>query len=245
MKGKNMFNNKEPLYIQVANDIRMNIITQKWPAGFKLPTEKTLCEIYHVSRITVRRSIDELIRENLIERKKSKGAYVKTFTEPKYEFYTLVKSFNREMIEIGEKPITKVLDLDVVTADHEIANYLKIKPGEKVIRLNRLRGKKDKYFAYFETYLSYNAKLFESLINYEDSLYEKLKEHNINLVNNREIVEALLPVKSLCTLLNINKSTPILKRTRFCEDPVKDFNEYTKCYYIGTEYKYYVDFYKK
>lgn len=240
-----MFNNKEPLYIQVANDIRMNIIMQKWSEGFKLPSEKILCELYRVSRVTIRLAIEELIRENLLVRKKHKGVYVKEYDEPKTESYTIMKGFKREMIEIGEKPITKVLTLDIISADHEIANFLDIKAGEKVIKLIRLRGKDNKFFAYFETYLNLNIEIFNKLKGYDGSLYEMLENHKINLVNNREIIEATLPIKDLCNLLKINKSTPVLKRTRFCADPINKFNEYTLCYYIGTEYKYYLDFYQK
>ena len=61
-----------PLYAQIADDMRLNIQTEKWPEGERIPTKMELCDIYHVSRITIRKAIDELMKENLLLRIRSK-----------------------------------------------------------------------------------------------------------------------------------------------------------------------------
>ena len=66
-----------PYYLQIADDMRSNIQIEKWKEGEKIPTELQLCDIYHVSRITVRKAIDELVKDNLLDRKRAKGTFVK------------------------------------------------------------------------------------------------------------------------------------------------------------------------
>ncbi|MBC8845373.1 GntR family transcriptional regulator, partial [Escherichia coli] len=66
-----------PLYAQIADDLREKIQTEVWQTGDKIPPELDLCELYNVSRITVRKAIDELVRENLLYRERAKGTFVR------------------------------------------------------------------------------------------------------------------------------------------------------------------------
>ncbi|NLB89669.1 MAG: UTRA domain-containing protein [Clostridiales bacterium] len=65
-----------PLYEQLANHLRTDIALGKYLPGKRLPTEADLCDIYNVSRITVRRATKELIEEELLEAKQGKGVFV-------------------------------------------------------------------------------------------------------------------------------------------------------------------------
>ena len=48
------------LYNQLKSKIREKIETGEWAEGQKIPTEKELCEMFNVSRITARKAIDDL-----------------------------------------------------------------------------------------------------------------------------------------------------------------------------------------
>lgn len=65
-----------PLYDQLAGDIREKIRTKVYAPGDQIPTEKVLCEKYGISRITVRRALDELVNDGYLERRQGKGTYV-------------------------------------------------------------------------------------------------------------------------------------------------------------------------
>lgn len=236
-------NNKNlPLYIQVANKMRDNIRIGKWERGKQIPTEYQLCDIYHVSRITIRSAIEELVKENLLVKRKPVGTFVTEVQETEKDMYTVVKSFTREMEELGIKAETKKVTVDKSYADANIASFLKINIGAPIVILKRLRGEKTNTFAYFITYFKYDEKFSLKNIDYKGSFYNYLNSLGISITNNHEIVEAVLPNREVALELNISKNTPVLKRTRFTNDINNNFYEYTECYYIGSDYRYYLDF---
>lgn len=236
-----MKNTSIPLYVQVAEDLLDNIRIGKWKEGDKIPTEVDLCSIYDVSRITIRKAIDELVKEGLLYRKRGKGTFVTDFNEESDNF-TIVRGFTEEMKELGEKARTMQAKIDVIKADKRLAMYLNTEIGEKVIVLKRIRGDSKEAFNYSVTYLTYNEEFSLDSSDYYGSLYAYLREHNIHIKEDKEIVEAILPNYEVRQALNIGKNEPVLKRTRFTSCKKKNFYEYTVCYYIGKSYKYYLVF---
>lgn len=65
-----------PLYHQVAIAIRAEIRSGAYPRGEKIPSERELCDIHSVSRITTIRALKELVREGLLERRVGQGTFV-------------------------------------------------------------------------------------------------------------------------------------------------------------------------
>lgn len=234
--------NSEPLYLQIAADFRKKVQLNIWAQGTKIPTEIELCDEYHVSRITIRKAIDELIKDNLIIRKKALGTFIKEYTHTVDDHFTVVKSFTKEMKEVGIDIKTMKVTILEGFADQRISNFLKIPIGEKIIILKRLRGEKNKAFAYFITYIQYDEKFSLKQSTYKGSFYEYLLSLGIYLTSDQEIVEAILPNKEVATMLRISQNKPVLKRVRMCSDPKTNFHEYTECYYTGSEYKYRLDF---
>ncbi|MGX6978159.1 GntR family transcriptional regulator [Vagococcus elongatus] len=239
-----MNDKNQPLYLQVAENMRDNIRTEKWREGEKIPTEFDLCDIYHVSRITIRKAIEELVRDNLLEKKKPKGTFVKSPTLDKSNTYTLIKSFTMEMKEFGLDAKTLRVNVIISHADQQIAKYLNIHPGEKIIILKRLRGVDKNGFAFFKTFFKYEEFFSLNSKSYLGSFYQYLRNLNLFVKDDKEIVEAVLPNNEVCTWLKISSSSPVLKRKRFTSDRKNNFYEYTECYYIGSEYQYYIDFSK-
>lgn len=232
----------EPLYLKIASDLRNNITIEKWKEGERIPTEIELCELFHVSRITIRKAIDELVRDNLLIRKKAKGTFVTANSQLKDNHFTLFKSFTNEMKEVGIDVETLKVNILVSYADPNISKYLNIKSGEKIIILKRLRGEKGKAFAFFITYIKFDDNMSLKSSDYYGSFYSYLNDLGIQIEQNQEVVEAILPNHEISTMLKISPKLPVLKRTRFARDLNKQFYEYTECYYIGSSYKYYLDF---
>lgn len=233
----------QPLYAQIANDLRNHIRTEKWTEGQRIPTEMDLCDIYHVSRITIRKAIDELVRENLLIRKKAKGTFVNQFSPETTNHMTMVKNFTREMLEQGKVADTLYAEVSKIPADYQTAKYLKIHPGDDVLLLKRIRGSsKEDVLAYFVTAIPYRPYFSLVAKDYYGSFYEYLQQFSIYPRKEVEYVEAMLATKELQSILKVSNNEPILKRVRFTNDPASQLSEYTECYYVGTKYKYYLDF---
>ncbi|HBG26074.1 MAG: hypothetical protein A2Y10_00340 [Planctomycetes bacterium GWF2_41_51] len=81
---------KEPIHRQLYQILRNPIVSGIYASGSKLPTEAELTKLYKVSRVTVRRALQELASQGLIEGRKSQGTFVRIGAniriKPKYIF---------------------------------------------------------------------------------------------------------------------------------------------------------------
>ncbi|WP_234400642.1 GntR family transcriptional regulator [Virgibacillus senegalensis] len=130
-------NKRIPLYLQLMDQIIDKINTQEYREQEKLPSEREFCDLYGMSRITVRQALQELEREGYIYKLHGKG----TFVAPKSYSQNLVKlySFTDEMRKIGKVPTSKVLSFEAVKAEESIGNKMGINPTEEVYKVVRLR----------------------------------------------------------------------------------------------------------
>lgn len=126
------------LHSKIEEYIRSGIQDGKWGPGDVLPKEVELCEMFGVSRPTVRTALTALVHEGLILRAKRKGTIVKAWT--KLESATVfIESFQKEMEAKGRKVVTEVLEFRVTEAGEDICRHLEAEPGAKLVKLTRLR----------------------------------------------------------------------------------------------------------
>lgn len=64
-------------YNEIKNKLKNKIIDKEYRSDKKIPSERNLCDIYNVSRTTIRRAINELVEENILIKRPGKGTYVK------------------------------------------------------------------------------------------------------------------------------------------------------------------------
>ena len=69
-------NNCVPLYEQVKINLQSQMTSRVFSPGERLPSETELCKTFGVSRITIRRALDDLVNEGILERKQGKGTFV-------------------------------------------------------------------------------------------------------------------------------------------------------------------------
>ncbi|MCL2528391.1 MAG: GntR family transcriptional regulator [Defluviitaleaceae bacterium] len=70
---------KTVLYRMIYEDIKEKILNQTYKDNERLPFERELCETYSVDRVTVRKSLDLLVTDGLIEKRPGLGSFVKSF----------------------------------------------------------------------------------------------------------------------------------------------------------------------
>jgi GntR family transcriptional regulator len=164
-----------PLYIQLANLIRIKVQEGTWRPGEQIPTESELCDLHQVSRITVRQAIAELVQEGYLERYPGRGTFV---AEPRIEQrLSRLTGFTQDMQARGKVPGARVLQFTVVEPPTALPWAYHLEDEEKVILLKRLRLADGEPLAVEMSYLSFNlcAAILDG--DLEDcSLYARLEE---------------------------------------------------------------------
>lgn len=215
------------LYSKIEQYIRSGIQEGRWKPGDILPKELELCEMFHVSRPTVRTALANLAREGLITRTKRKGTCVKPWRTLENST-VFIESFQQEMANKGMGVVTEVLEFRSIEATEEVAQQLDVSPGESVVKLCRLRYAKDSFergpIVLTTSYLINDVWPWIQRYDMEhNSMHDVLKKHRIDrCVMDKEITlytlnerearllgeapnTAVIAVKSIAWDLNGNK----------------------------------------
>ncbi len=132
------------LYSKIEQYIRSGIHDGTWKPGDVLPKEMELCEMFNVSRPTVRTALANLVKEGLITRTKRKGTCVKAWRT--LESSTVfIESFQQELAEKGVETVTEVLEFRCAEAPAHVCEMLDLQPGEPVAKIVRMRYAKDSF----------------------------------------------------------------------------------------------------
>lgn len=129
MKNKNRY---QDFYHTILNKIK----TGELKDNEKLPPERDLCDIYHISRTTVREALRNLEYDGYIERKQGSGNYVKLkpINQKLEKLYTLRSMFKSQ----GIKHEINIINFHIAYCDKEEVNNLKATPQDEIIRLTRI-----------------------------------------------------------------------------------------------------------
>jgi GntR family transcriptional regulator len=206
-----------PLYFQLKEALRKRMIAHEWQPGRKIPTEAEICERFGVSRITVRKALQDLQDEGYLERKQGLGTFVKNTAIR--DRLCKFQSFTEELKRNGRREKAALLDFDIVAADDEVSTGLHILPGQSVFRVRRIRLADDMPYACETSYIP--RQLADGLTGQMVSkrgLYASLASLGI-LVDHA--VERLRPVKldeDTANLLNVHvdEAAISLIRTASC-----------------------------
>lgn len=139
-----------PLYYQLEQHLRSRISADEFAPGAPLPTEDQICKEYKVSRITVRRALDGLQRQGLIERRRGLGSFVlekrpginSQLTGSLTEFLAKAGSLNTSSIGIEE-----------ANPPSSIRKQLDLSAGERATLLRTIGFLDDMPVAYLEIWL--------------------------------------------------------------------------------------------
>ncbi|WP_455582953.1 GntR family transcriptional regulator [Dysosmobacter sp.] len=166
-----------PLYYQLREQIRNNILSGKWSYGKELPAEMQLCETLSLSRATVKQAMDGLVQEGLIERKKGKGTFVtyrnegtNIFAEP---------SLTKQLEESGLEIYSRVLLAKEDVLEQDICGYFDDPGKKRFCKIRRVRYVSNKPVAIEENYIQpeWSHKILEQNLN-KSSVYEYLRQAN-------------------------------------------------------------------
>src|ERR1700733_12720690 len=124
------------LWRQIASQIQGDVVSGACKPGTRLPTEAELSARFGVNRHTVRRALEELSRGGLIRVEQGRGSFV---AEDVLDYTVGSRTRFTEWIHRHNKePSGRVLQRREIAADSTIAAGLGIRPGTRVVVLERL-----------------------------------------------------------------------------------------------------------
>ncbi len=140
-----------PLYSRVETVLGGEIADGVLQVGDQLPTEDSLIARFEVSRITVRRAIQNLVGRGLVEIRRGIGTFV---AAPRITHeLTELSGFVEDMHALGRKPTARVIATEVVSADATVATHLRLTKGQRVVKIRRVRLADRIPLSFDETYL--------------------------------------------------------------------------------------------
>jgi len=126
-----------PLYFQVAKQLEEQITAGALAPGTKLGNEVQLAAHLGLSRLTLRRAIEELVGKGLLVRKRGVGTQVVLGQVKRPVELT---SLYDDLARAGQQPATQVVRRDLAAAPEDAAAALGIAPGSTVLYLERVRS---------------------------------------------------------------------------------------------------------
>ena len=125
-----------PLYAQIMERIRQDIFRGIYPTGSRIPAEHELESRYNVSRVTVRRALQELTAAGLLERKQGKGTFVSQPKEERVE--RPLVGFHDACREAGKTPSVLSTRIRERRAESEERARLGLQEDASVIEIRRV-----------------------------------------------------------------------------------------------------------
>ena len=158
----------KPKYIKIYDWVHSQIKKGQLKVGDKIPTEPNLSKQFDSSRMTVRKAIDPLVLEGVLERRPGKGTFVISsgIIKLTYDASKPIR-FSHEMTHKEIPHHWNIINRKVVTASNNIQAWLNLKKGQKVICLTIVIHANNEPVIIERNYFPYNnfKPLFDMEIN--------------------------------------------------------------------------------
>ena len=222
-----------PLYQQLQRALREAIENGVIAPEDALPPERDLAEMLGVSRITVRKAIDELAEEGLLVRKQGSGTFVSNRVEKNFAKLT---SFSEDMRARGREPRSVWLTKAAGTVTPEESLTLRSSPGTPVFRFHRIRYADDAPMAI--EYATVLANCLTSVDAVQSSLYEALEQTGNRPVRALQRLRAVLFTAEQAKLLKAQERDAglLVARVGYLKDGRAV--EFSQSYYRGDIYDF-------
>ncbi len=223
----------QPLFQQVkeglARWIRSGLREGALSPGDLVPSEHDLTMTLGVSAITVKRALNELQSEGLIQRIQGRGSFI---ARPRKLVLGLERLYSLTTVaqESGLEPLRRCLEMKSMPATPNIARHLHIAEGAEVAKVVRLRLIDQEPFAVDTSYLPLT--LFPGILH-DDldhvALYDLMvNKYNIEPIRAREFLEPTLINDFEAQVLGVPAGSPamLIERTAYgANDVPLEFNK--------------------
>jgi GntR family transcriptional regulator len=213
MTGLDSDETARPLYAQVRDALIERIRTGGWTPGQLIPNEFDLAAEFGVSQGTARKALDALAADGLLVRRQGRGTFVVEHTPANvmFRFFNIYDDSGAQVLPAS--PAAKPVSALANSAEQAA---LRLAPGDRVIRVNRVRTRDGKPFV-LET-LTLPDAMFPGLANRSEipnTLYDLFqREFGILVARGDERVTAVSAGAQEAKALGVTLGSPLLRISR-------------------------------
>jgi GntR family transcriptional regulator len=198
-------------YLQVARALRKDIVEGVYPVGSQLPTEHELCQLFSVSRYTVREALRRLRDDNLVLSRPRAGTLVVPRTSS--DAYD-VMSIN-DLVAFAIDARFVIESIAMVTIDDELATRTQLGKGQEWLAVRGFRQTEDAEFPLCRTEYYINrafAAVGRLLQRHSGPIFPLIEDlFGLRIVEVHQEIAAVLISPGLAAGLAIEPGTPALE----------------------------------
>ncbi len=232
-----------PRYYQIKQVIKKWIINQEIGVGEKIPSENELASSFHVSRLTVRQALSQLIQEGFLISKRGDGTYVTDNAKLINSYNLEFSGFMDDLFYQISRSKTKSVDITQRNLQKSIREKLELPEDEnEIVQIKRVRYIDNKSFAHTVNYLPIEiGKRFTKKALLKKPLLQIMEEDlGILFTEAFQTIEASFADQRLAKKLEIPTGSPILFVERIMYTKRRKPVELVQSSYRGDLYKYIV-----
>jgi GntR family transcriptional regulator len=227
-----------PLYHQIYLMLRQHIVSGRLGVGALLAGEQEMAKQLGVSRITVKRALNELAARGLVVRHRGRGTTVAggaVIPLVASSFDTLVESLQRMGVQTG----VELVEVDERAAGARVAERLEIKPDALVQRAVRLRRLNGEPFSYLVNYIPIAiARRFSREDLAKASMLTLLERAGAPAQEAEQWITAVAANADIAAALEVSPGEPLLKIDRVMRGPRRKPVQFIEVHYRPDRYHY-------
>ena len=232
-----------PLYYQLEQRLRQRIIAREFAPGSCLPTEDKIGEHYGVSRITVRRALEALQSQGLINRRRGLGSFV---NDTPQGIDSKLSGSLREFLTSASTLFTTCISFEETHPPRDVAECLMLQPDAVATRMRTvgsLEGEGPVAFLDIWFPIDVGRALDQSQIDGKVPIIQ-LAEQALHgrLVRAEQTIEPGYAGKEPAHYLDLDPKAPVLRVRRiYYVHPNRPIEVAYVCYH-PERYRYAIDF---
>lgn len=232
-----------PLYHKVYLLVKQRLEAGGFASDSAMPGENALAAEYGVSRLTIRRSLDALASDGLIERRQGRGTFAvapATFGAPQHG--AGIDALMAHLARMGMHTQVRLLELDTAPATPLVAARLELPPGALVQRAVRVRSHEGQPFSYLTTFVPDDI---GRRIRRQDlgakPLLAIFRDLGVHVARAEQSISAVLAEPGIAELLDVPVGSALLSLHRLVRDASGRPVEWLHARYRPDRYEYRMD----
>lgn len=225
-----------PRYVQLRERLQEGIASGLLPANSSLPPEREIAELTDLSRVTVRKAIQELVKDGVVEQRQGSGSFIRAPVTRVEQSLSYLTSFTEDMKRRGLETNSVWLERAIVMPSPEEFLALGLSAGENVSKIKRLREAGGQPMALECATLP--TDILPNPTEVESSLYTLLEETGYRPVRAVQRISAINLEPQEADLLEVAEGTAGLSITRTSYLDSGRVAERTQSVYRGDAYDF-------